>query len=345
MARKRGNRWQADVLINGVRVRKSFVTLRDAEAYEVAPIVNPTLTVQELFMNCYEQYWRNSKNHRNAYRITNELIDMLGATAPSNITIITVRTMIKTWRDKGNSDKTVNRKLAALSKCLRFSLPYVPGMVMPAIEFFEESEGRIRFLTAEEERDILYSLPPYYRAFAQFLLYTGCRFSEAQKLEWRDISDGMVTFWERKGGKAGSIPLAKKAAEALETSRVLQTDPTLTRSKGGMRNLSHSRGNQFTGPIEAVAYTGVADTGKPWSIHYDGFKAAWEKAIAECGLSHDKQVTPHVLRHTCISRLVQRGVDIRRVMDWAGHKRIDTTMIYAHLAPNDLLMGKTALDL
>ncbi len=47
-------------------------------------------------------------------------------------------------------------------------------------------------------------------------------------------------------------------------------------------------------------------------------------------------VTFHTFRHTTASRLVQRGVDLRRVQTWMGHKAISTTIRYAHLAPNDL---------
>ncbi|EJM98873.1 site-specific recombinase XerD [Phyllobacterium sp. YR531] len=48
------------------------------------------------------------------------------------------------------------------------------------------------------------------------------------------------------------------------------------------------------------------------------------------------QVVPHILRHTCASRLVRGGIDIRRVQIWLGHQTLSMTMRYAHLATNDL---------
>lgn len=54
-------------------------------------------------------------------------------------------------------------------------------------------------------------------------------------------------------------------------------------------------------------------------------------------------ITVHTCRHTCASRLVQGGVDIRRVKDWMGHTTIQTTMIYAHLAPKNLFVGADVL--
>lgn len=53
-------------------------------------------------------------------------------------------------------------------------------------------------------------------------------------------------------------------------------------------------------------------------------------------LSFDAQFTPHCLRHTCASRLVQSGVGIRVVQEWLGHKTIQMTMRYAHLSPTSL---------
>ncbi|RUV28575.1 tyrosine-type recombinase/integrase, partial [Mesorhizobium sp. M7A.F.Ca.MR.148.00.0.0] len=48
------------------------------------------------------------------------------------------------------------------------------------------------------------------------------------------------------------------------------------------------------------------------------FRAIWNDAKAEVGLGADDQVVPHILRHTCASRLVQGGIDIRRVQMWLG---------------------------
>ena len=49
-----------------------------------------------------------------------------------------------------------------------------------------------------------------------------------------------------------------------------------------------------------------------------------------------KQVTPHVLRHSFASHLVMNGTPIATVKELMGHAKIETTMIYAHLAPKHL---------
>lgn len=54
-------------------------------------------------------------------------------------------------------------------------------------------------------------------------------------------------------------------------------------------------------------------------------------------------VSLHVLRHTCASRLVQGGMDLYRVKEWLGHSTIQVTERYAHLAPSSLTQGADIL--
>lgn len=66
------------------------------------------------------------------------------------------------------------------------------------------------------------------------------------------------------------------------------------------------------------------------------FLPIWNEARAEVGLSADDQVVPTALRHTCAARLVQGGIELRRVQVWLGHKSLAETMSYAYFATNEL---------
>ena len=67
------------------------------------------------------------------------------------------------------------------------------------------------------------------------------------------------------------------------------------------------------------------------------YPTPWDTILrAHLGHSNDREFIPHMLRHTCASRLVSRGVPLPKVMQWMGHKCIQTTLRYSHLVPNDL---------
>ena len=71
---------------------------------------------------------------------------------------------------------------------------------------------------------------------------------------------------------------------------------------------------------------------------------AWNWARKKMGLEQDEQFVPHALRHTCASRMVNKGVDPVTVMTWMGHADISTTMIYMHLDPSKLASAVSALE-
>jgi integrase/recombinase XerD len=58
-----------------------------------------------------------------------------------------------------------------------------------------------------------------------------------------------------------------------------------------------------------------------------------------------KKVTPHTLRHSYATHLLENGVDIRYIQELLGHKKTETTMIYTHVQRKDLVKIKSPLDL
>ena len=68
---------------------------------------------------------------------------------------------------------------------------------------------------------------------------------------------------------------------------------------------------------------------------------AWDSVREDMRLTNDPQFVPHALRHTCASRLVQRGVGLYTIKEVLGHSTIKVTERYAHLCPANL---RSAID-
>jgi integrase len=213
-------------------------------------------------------------------------------------------------RQRHNSNATINRKMAALSKLLRKAHKMGDVISLPEFTRQKEAQGRIRFLEYDEE-DRLFSAirshsEDYYR-LCIFLVDTGARLGEAIGLRWGDIHEGRVTFWFTKSGRSRSVPLTGRALEVV------------SRSAGSA-----------VGPFIGISQP--------------KFRQAWHEARESAGLDTDKQIVPHCLRHTCASRLVRGGIDIRRVQMWLGHQTLQMTMRYAHLATHDLDVCVSVLE-
>lgn len=316
MARRRGDSWQGDALVNGVRKRLTFASKEQAEDFESNPYayLNTPKSGQkigQLFPNWSRELWGGTRNERSALRIADELLTRIGPeTYIAKIDRQMVKRLVDQLRKDGNSVQTVNNKMAILSKLLKHAIDEDLLDDVPAIPFGKRPQGRIRSLSADEEQTIRSHLSAEYASLFDFLLYTGCRVSEALKLEWTDVSLDVnreaCTFWRTKTDRPRTVPLASRAKQAL------------------------------------VVWQGQ---GKPFAtIAYDPFKKAWNRAKEKAGLGHDKQVVPHVLRHTCATRLGQGRMDPLRMQQWLGHANLNMTSRYTHLNVSDLKAGVDVLE-
>jgi len=146
------------------------------------------------------------------------------------------------------------------------------------------------------------------RAILEFLYATGVRVSELVGLLLTnlDLEEGLCTVFG-KGSKERMVPLGRPACAAL--SRYLhEVRPALEKGKGRGYVFLNQRGR----PLSRTAV---------WKI----VKAAARLAGIE------GSVSPHVLRHTYATHLLEGGADLVAVQELLGHADISTTQIYMHL--------------
>ena len=142
------------------------------------------------------------------------------------------------------------------------------------------------------------------RAILELLYAGGLRVSEVTGLNVADLNfDAGRVLVRGKGDKERIVPLGRAAVEALE-KYLMQGRPSFLK-KG------HATGRLFL------------------SVRGEGLTRQW---IWQLVKSSDSHASPHMLRHSCATHMVEHGADLRTVQTLLGHADIATTQVYTHLA-------------
>jgi len=162
-----------------------------------------------------------------------------------------------------------------------------------------------RLVLQPDERD-LHGLRD--RAMLEVLYATGMRVSELVQLRPNDVNlDAGHVILRGKGGKERVVPLGRAAA-------------ALTR-----RYLEEARPQLQKKPAEALFLTQL---GRPFTRQ--GIWKMLRQYARKAGL--EAKISPHILRHSFATHLLERGADLRSVQLMLGHSQITTTQIYTHVS-------------
>lgn len=217
-------------------------------------------------------------------------------------------------KNAGMASSTLCRNVIALKVFFRFLKR--EGYVIESKALYLESP-RLWQLIPEvltpEEVDLLLACPSgntsadiRARAILELLYASGLRVSELCTLSLYDVDDKFVRV-KGKGGKERLVPVGSKALEAIDLY------------------LSGPR-EQFQSEQEKHLF--LSAKGKPldritiWRL----IKRLGKKA----GIT--KSISPHTLRHSFATHLLERGADLRVIQDFLGHSNIQTTDRYTHIS-------------
>jgi integrase/recombinase XerD len=151
------------------------------------------------------------------------------------------------------------------------------------------------------------------RAVLEVLYATGARVSEVSSLELRDLdlSQGQVTLMG-KGSKERIVPMHRIAVETVRRY-LREARPMLLSGASGDTLFLSVRGRQYSA---------------------DAIRRMFKRNTALVGAA--SALSPHALRHSFATHLLDSGADLRTVQELLGHVALSTTQIYTHLSTQRL---------
>lgn len=215
---------------------------------------------------------------------------------------------------RGFAPTTLSRRISALKQFYIFlysegwrkdnpALYLEPPRRRPPIPHYLETDEVVKLLEAAQS-------DPRMTAMLEVLYASGLRVSELISLRMSMLEKGAA--WLRvigKGNKERIAPLNQSALKALQNYLPLRPDQKSPWMFPSLKNKGH--------------------------ITRQGFAQLLKSLAIDAGIDHEK-VSPHVLRHSFATHLLNNGMDLRNLQELLGHADISTTQIYTHVAKERL---------
>jgi site-specific recombinase XerD len=236
-----------------------------------------------------------------------KLKEKFGNTKAEDITKqAVVRWLEAEGKERGWKASSLNRWQAAISLIFRVGIDNEKITTNPAARIRRKVENNavVRYLIPDEEQTLRAAITdPLQLAALEISMYTGMRQSEQFGLRWSqvDLDKRLVFLPKTKNGKPRHIPLNAVAVGAFQ------------------------RLGASSGVSSAPVFPGRAGDAA------QGARGWFKDAVTRAGLP---DYTWHCNRHTFASRLVMLGVDLRTVGELLGHRSLQMTLRYSHLAPS-----------
>ncbi len=237
--------------------------------------------------------------------------------------IDSVRSYLSLLNEKQYSKATIARKLATLRSFYKFLVKrnHVSSNPVVSIRTPKQEKKLPRFLEYEEVKKLL-STPPVNtwlgardRAILETLYSTGIRVSELVALNMDDIDFlGEVVHVRGKGKKERITPIGSSALQVIQHYMEYRN------------KRAQSNGN-FDSKVLFVNKHGRR-------LSTRSVRRKMDKYLKMSGL--DPDISPHTLRHSFATHMLNNGADLRSVQELLGHQSLSTTQIYTHLTTTRL---------
>ena len=236
---------------------------------------------------------------------------------------VTIRHYLGKLLEEGQARSSISRHLAAIKSCYKWAvrrekLTKNPAMAVPVPKtrkslpkYLDEDEIRM----VMEQPDTGTFIGKRDKAILELFYSTGLRISELTQLRYGQLNQQKLLVKVRgKGSKDRVVPYSEIAQKALEDYfTVLSSSFDLSTLRAKSPVFLTSAGNQIS--VRQVRNR----------------VTKYLKSVCE-----QEHVSPHTLRHTFATHLLDHGADLRAVKDLLGHENLSTTQIYTHITINKM---------
>ncbi|MGE7914397.1 site-specific tyrosine recombinase XerD [Lysinibacillus xylanilyticus] len=284
--------------------------------YAIEDYIHFIQVERQLSDNTLASYRRDLENYVDFLREAEGMSDF------RKVERMTILRHLEQLRMQGKTSRTVARHISSIRSFHQFLLREKRAETDPTVHLeMPTIEQKLPNILSIEEIEALLAAPNRSKpqgvrdvAMLELLYGSGMRISELIALDLADIhlTMGFVRVFG-KGGKERIIPLGKSALSALSTY------------------LDGAR-SQLQGKYPKTDAFFINQRGK--RLTRQGCWKLMKEHALKAGIQHE--LTPHILRHSFATHLVENGADLRAVQEMLGHADISTTQIYTHISKSRL---------
>lgn len=295
--------------------KKQIEQEEDVTFYEFSQFAFYLETEKHLSSNTISSYLNDLKDYGNFLK-KYEKIDFI-----SEVTEIHLNKYILSLKRKDLAKKSIQRKITAIKSFHKFILDEGLAMEDPSklISNVKLDKSIPEVLTVEEVSKMIDSIDTSdpigirNKAILEVLYGSGLRVSELTSLKLINIHmNAKYISVIGKGDKERIVPMGEEEIVALR-NYIENARPILSKNKNTNILFLNYQSNELS-------------------------RQSVFKLIKEVALKNNiqKTISPHTLRHSCATHLLQNGVDLRVVQEFLGHEDISTTEIYTHIDKSHL---------
>jgi len=256
---------------------------------------------------------------------------------PASVDSLTIRGYLGWLDEKGKKKSSLARKLATLKSFYKFLTKEGWTEVNPAAHIRSPQQGeRLPKVLTKDQANVLMEAPignpvtaSRDKAILETLYSTGARVSELVGLNWDDVDleTGIVRL-QGKGKKERVVPIGDLAVDAIQAYRGQLSHKSMKGSPSKEAMPSKASREQRAGMFPLFKN----NRGGRLSVRSVERMVKRSSQFLQGGA-----VTPHTLRHSFATHLLDEGADLRAIQEMLGHASLATTQKYTHVATDHLM--------